>query len=49
MGSSSNALVEDPAHTGSVGWTLARTIRLVTAESPLTLELGGRLGPIERR
>lgn len=34
----------DPA---SVGWTEAKTIRLVTAESPLTLELGGRLGPID--
>jgi homoserine O-acetyltransferase len=31
----------------SVGWTEAKTIRLVTAESPLTLELGGRLGPID--
>jgi len=36
--------LETPA---SVGWTEAKTIRLVTAESPLTLELGGHLGPID--
>jgi homoserine O-acetyltransferase len=31
----------------SVGLTQAKTIRLVSAESPLNLELGGRLGPID--
>jgi homoserine O-acetyltransferase len=36
--------LETPA---SVGLTQAKTIRLVSAESPLHLELGGRLGPID--
>src|ERR1700690_3235078 len=30
-----------------VGLTQAKTIRLVSTESPLNLELGGRLGPID--
>ena len=33
--------------TASVGWTQAKTIRLVTADAPLGLELGGRLGPVD--
>lgn len=36
--------LESPA---TVGWTRAKTIRLVTADAPLGLELGGRLGPID--
>ena len=31
----------------TVGWTQAKTLRLVTADAPLGLELGGRLGPID--
>jgi homoserine O-acetyltransferase len=31
----------------SLGWTRAKTIRLVTGEAPFGLELGGRLGPID--
>lgn len=31
----------------TVGWTRAKTIRLVTADAPFGLELGGRLGPID--
>ena len=38
------ALSEDAS---SVGWTEAKTLRLVSAESPTTLELGGRIGPID--
>ena len=38
------AALESPA---SVGWTQSKTIRLVTAEAPLGLELGSQLGPID--
>jgi homoserine O-acetyltransferase len=38
----------NPVETSaSVGLTQAKTIRLVTADAPLGLELGGRLGPID--
>jgi len=36
-----------PDGTDSVGWTQAQTLRLVSAESPIELELGGRMGPID--
>jgi len=40
--------VSDPAlKEGSVGWTRPKTIRLVSAETPMTLELGGRIGPVD--
>ena len=35
------------ASPATVGSTQAKTIRLVTADAPLGLELGGRLGPID--
>lgn len=35
------------ASRGSVGWTESKTIRLATLESPLFLELGGRIGPVD--
>ena len=38
------AALESPA---SVGWTQSKTIRLVTAEAPLGLELGSQLGPVD--
>ena len=43
---------ESPRHDGpeapdSVGWTSARTLRLVAAEAPLALELGGTVGPVD--
>jgi len=36
-----------PEAPDSVGWTSARTIRLVAADAPVELELGGRLGPVD--
>ena len=36
-----------PTTTASVGSTQAKTIRLVPADAPLNLELGGCLGPID--
>jgi homoserine O-acetyltransferase/O-succinyltransferase len=36
-----------PEATDSVGWVSAKTIRLVTAEQPMELELGGSVGPID--
>lgn len=43
-GPNQGTALESPA---TVGWTQARTIRLVTADNPLGLELGGRLGPVD--
>ena len=37
----------DGAQPGSVGLVSTKTVRLFTAESPLMLELGGSLGPID--
>jgi homoserine O-acetyltransferase len=36
-----------PEASDSVGWTSARTIRLVAADAPVELELGDTLGPID--
>jgi homoserine O-acetyltransferase len=36
-----------PEAPDSVGWTSAQTIRLVSAEAPMDLELGGSMGPID--
>jgi homoserine O-acetyltransferase len=36
-----------PEALDSVGWTSAKTIRLVEAGAPMDLELGGRVGPID--
>jgi homoserine O-acetyltransferase/O-succinyltransferase len=36
-----------PEALDSVGWTSAKTIRLVTAEAPMDLELGGQIGPVD--
>jgi len=36
-----------PFDASSVGWTSANTIRLVSADAPLSLALGGQLGPID--
>jgi homoserine O-acetyltransferase len=36
-----------PDDPGSVGWTQAKTIRLVSAAAPMDLELGGKIGPID--
>jgi homoserine O-acetyltransferase len=38
---------DGPEATDSVGWTSARTIRLVSAEAPIEVELGGSVGPID--
>jgi len=38
---------DGPEALDSVGWTGARTIRLVSAEAPIELELGSSLGPID--
>ena len=43
-GTDQGAALESPA---TVGLTQAKSIRLVTADAPLGLELGGRLGPID--
>jgi homoserine O-acetyltransferase/O-succinyltransferase len=39
--------LDGPEVLDSVGWTSAKTIRLVSAETPVALELGGLLGPID--
>jgi homoserine O-acetyltransferase len=36
-----------PDASDSVGWTSARTLRLVEADAPVELELGGTLGPVD--
>ena len=36
-----------PEALDSVGWTSAHTLRLVSADAPIELELGGRMGPID--
>jgi homoserine O-acetyltransferase len=36
-----------PEGLDSVGWTVAKTIRLVAADSPMDLELGGQIGPVD--
>jgi len=36
-----------PAALDSVGWTTAKTLRLVSADAPMELELGGRIGPVD--
>ncbi|HOX07137.1 MAG TPA: homoserine O-acetyltransferase [Planctomycetota bacterium] len=36
-----------PDSPASVGWTEARTVRLASAESPLRLESGGSIGPVD--
>jgi homoserine O-acetyltransferase len=36
-----------PEASDSVGWTSAQTLRLVAADAPVELELGGTLGPID--
>ena len=36
-----------PDAADSVGWTEAKTIRLMTADNPFTLELGGKVGPVD--
>jgi homoserine O-acetyltransferase len=38
---------DGPDAPDSVGWTSARTVRLVSAEAPMELELGGKVGPID--
>jgi homoserine O-acetyltransferase len=36
-----------PEALDSVGWTTAKTVRLVSADAPMELELGGRIGPVD--
>lgn len=36
-----------PEARDSVGWTSAKTARLVFADTPMDLELGGRIGPVD--
>jgi homoserine O-acetyltransferase/O-succinyltransferase len=38
---------DGPDAPDSVGWTSARTIRLVDSDKPIELELGGAIGPID--
>jgi homoserine O-acetyltransferase len=38
---------DGPDAPDSVGWTSARSVRLVSAEAPIELELGGSVGPID--
>ena len=38
---------DGPEAPDSVGWTAARTLRLVSANAPIALELGGTVGPID--
>ena len=38
---------DGPEAPDSVGWTRAHSIRLVSAEAPIELELGGSVGPID--
>jgi homoserine O-acetyltransferase len=38
---------DGPEALDSVGWTSARTIRLVSADAPMDLELGGTVGPVD--
>jgi len=42
-----NARDDGPDAPDSVGWTSASSLRLVSAEAPMELELGGRVGPID--
>ena len=38
---------DQPFDASSVGWTTANTIRLLSADAPLSLALGGQVGPID--
>ena len=38
---------DPPDHPNSVGWTVAKTVRVATADKPLKLELGGQIGPVD--
>jgi len=46
-GEKETARDDGPEAPDSAGWTSAHTIRLVSAETPIELELGGSLGPID--
>jgi homoserine O-acetyltransferase len=41
------AVRSGPEALDSVGWTSAKTIRLVPADAPMELELGGKIAPID--
>jgi len=42
-----NARNDGPEALDSVGWTSAHTRRLVSADAPIELELGGTVGPVD--
>ena len=41
------AIENGPDSPGSVGWTVARVVRLATEEAPFELESGARIGPVD--
>jgi homoserine O-acetyltransferase len=44
---SENARNDGPEALDSAGWISARTLRLVSADAPIELELGGSVGPVD--
>jgi len=47
FGEKQRARDDGPEAPDSVGWTSARTLRLFSADAPMELELGGKVGPVD--